>query len=121
MQLADAAEVIAIDAGPQAYFVYYEWMGKNDVPEDVKHVRIHSSVRRIKDKAFWWRTQLRIVILNEELEEIGAYAFCYCESMEQIDIPDNVRKIKRQAFYCCRRLTRATLGSGLEEIGEYAF
>ena len=29
MQLADAAKVIAIDAGPQAYFIYHEWMGKN--------------------------------------------------------------------------------------------
>jgi hypothetical protein len=121
MQLADAVEAIATDAGLQDYFVYYEWMGSRDVPEDVTHVRIHSSVRRIKDKAFWWRTQLRIVILNKELEEIGADAFCFCTLMEQIDIPDNVRKIKWGAFGGCRRLTRATLGSGLEEIGEEAF
>ena len=48
MQLADAAEAIAIDAGLQVYFIYYGWMGRDDVPEDVTHVRIDSSVRAIR-------------------------------------------------------------------------
>jgi hypothetical protein len=122
MQLADAAEAIANDAGLQAYFVYYGRMERGDVPEDVTHVRIHSSVRAIKGVAFNYRRQLRIVILNEELEEIGVRAFEDCTSIEQIDIPDNVRAIKTQAFNNCTGLTRVlTLGSGLEEIGAFAF
>jgi hypothetical protein len=121
MQLADAAEAIAIDAGLQDYFIYYERMERGDVPEDVTHVRIDLSVRRIKDEAFLSRTQLRIVILNDELEEIGEVAFGYCESMEVIVIPDNVRAIQWGAFYYCTGLRRVTLGDGLEEIGEEAF
>jgi hypothetical protein len=121
MQLADAAEAIAIDAGLPIYFVYYEWMESRDVPMDVTHVRIHMSVRAIKDYAFCGCGQLRIAILNEELEEIGARAFDSCESMEEIVIPDNVRTIEEGAFYYCSGLTRVTLGDGLEEIGEGAF
>ena len=59
MQLADAAEAIAVDAGPQAYFVYYKWMEEGDIPMDVTHVRNHSSVRAIKSVAFNDRWQLR--------------------------------------------------------------
>ena len=124
MQLADAAEAIANDAGLQAYFIYYERMERGDVPDDVTHVRIHSSVRAIKDDAFNYfnyRRQLRIVILNEKLLEIGLRAFMHCRSMGEIDIPDNVRAIKKRAFYDCTGLTRVTLGSGLEEIGARAF
>jgi hypothetical protein len=114
---------IAIDAGLQAYFVYHERMedGDGDVPHDVTHVRIHSSVRAIKENLFGGCEQLRIVILNEELEEIGAWAFTYCTSMVEIVIPHAVRAIKYEAFNNCTGLTRVTLGDGLEEIGEWAF
>ena len=74
MQLADAVGAIAIDAGLQDYFVYHEWMENGDVPEDVTHVRIDSSVRAIKEEAFCNRRELRIVILNKDLEEIGEVA-----------------------------------------------
>jgi hypothetical protein len=45
MELADAADAVAINAGLQNYFVYYEWMVNENVPTDVTLVIIHSSVR----------------------------------------------------------------------------
>jgi hypothetical protein len=44
-------------------------MERGEVPEDVTHVRVDSSVRAIKRSAFWMRSQLRIMIFNEELQE----------------------------------------------------
>ena len=35
MELADAADAVAINAGLQNYFVYYEWMVNENVPTDV--------------------------------------------------------------------------------------
>ena len=52
-----------------------------DVPEAVTHVRIDLSVLWIKYWAFYRQTQLWIVILNEELEEIGKKAFWGCRSL----------------------------------------
>ena len=98
MQLADAPEAIAIDAGLQDFFIYYEQMEEGDVPRDVTHVRIHSSVRAIEEEAFNRHEQLRIVILNEELEEIGTRAFAWCSLMEEIAIPNNVRVIKDECY-----------------------
>jgi hypothetical protein len=64
----------------------------------VTHVRIHSSVRMIKDWAFLRRRQLRIVIFNDGLEEIGKRAFCECTSLREIIIPNAVKRIKDGAF-----------------------
>ncbi len=64
------------------------------------HVRIHSSVRAIKE-AYYERRQLAIVILNEELEEIGLAANAHCTSLREIIIPNAVRAIKEGAFSSC--------------------
>ncbi len=64
--------------------------------------------------------QLRIVILNEELEEIGARALGLCIALEEIAIPKNFRAIKRGAFNACLGLKRVILGDRLDEIGAFA-
>ena len=101
------------------WYIYY---GRNGeiVPEDVVRVRIHTSVRAIKDEAFYNRWQLTTVILNDGLEEIGERAFTHT-SLTRIDVPRSVKKIKYGAFYDCFLLTIVKLGEGLEEIGERAF
>jgi hypothetical protein len=121
MQLANTATAIAIDDEPLVYFVYHDWMEGGDIPRDVSHVRIDLSVRAIKDKAFLNHEQLKILILNNGLEEIGEQAFCCCTSIEHIVIPNAVRTITGWAFYNCSGLKSVTLGDGQEEIGEYAF
>jgi hypothetical protein len=119
MQLADEdEEVVAINAEPQAYFVS---MGDHNAPSDVTHIRIDSSVRRIMPYAFNERFHLRIMILNEELEEIGRSAFVLCLSLGEIVIPNNIRSIGDDAFSSCAGLAAVTLGDGLEEIGAHAF
>jgi hypothetical protein len=121
MQPSDTASDITHEEGHEDYFVYYEWMKDEDVPMDVTHVRIDSSVRRIKQWAFEGRGQLSIVILNDGLEEIGRGAFGECASLEEIVIPNSVKTIQAGAFRQCRWLTTLTLGNGLEEIGANAF
>jgi hypothetical protein len=120
MQLPDAASAIALGVGPQDYFIYYGREGES-VPNNVTHVKIHSSVKTIRDSAFRFHGQLRIVILNEELEEIGAYAFNSCTSLYEIVIPNAVKTIQEWAFNNCTGLTTVTLGEGLEDIGLEAF
>jgi hypothetical protein len=46
------------------------------------------------------------VTLGDGLEEIGASAFGYCTSMEEIVVPPTVRDINDTAFESCRNLTR---------------
>ena len=86
-------------------------------PRYVTRVRIHSSVGAIKARLFNGRGQLMIVILNDELEEIGMMTLEGCTSLYEIVIPNAVKTIDQSAFAYCRRLTAVTLGEGLVEIG----
>ena len=61
------------------------------------------------------------MILNDELEEIGKWAFYLCMSLHEIVIPNAVKTIKEGAFNNCTRLTIVNLGDGLEEIEGGAF
>jgi hypothetical protein len=101
-------------------FVYTRQEGR-DIPYDVTHVRVHSSVRAIQAYAFANCRKLSTVILNHGLEEIGHGAFANCTSLINIAIPPTVRVIKAQAFDGCYELKAAILNNGLEEIGAHAF
>ena len=116
MEPPGAFEDIDLDG----YFVYH---GREDevVPRDVIRVRVHPSVRVIKDFAFKQCSTLTTVILNDGLEEIGEDAFSSCTSLRGIDVPPTVKSIKDFAFFQCSTLTTVTLHDGLEEIGEEAF
>ena len=102
------------------WYIYYGRDGEI-VPEDVIRVKIHSSVRAIKARAFHRRGNLVTVTLNDGLEEIGEAAFYFCNTLREIDMPRSVKKIKMSAFVFCGGLTRVKLDEGLEEIEERAF
>ena len=79
------------------HFVYRGRVGEV-IPRDVTRVKIHLSVRVIKN-----------------------WAFSGCSKLTSVTLGDGVRVIKREAFRDCRGLTSVTLGDGLEKIGVGAF
>jgi hypothetical protein len=84
-------------------------------------INIPSSIRAIKNYAFYDCLQLATAILNDGLEEIGERAFYKCRSLCKIKFPPSVSAIKDFAFHGCSGLATAILNDGLEEIGEWAF
>lgn len=62
---------------------------------------------------------LKSVILNNELQEIGGYAFCNCKSLYDVAIPSNVKGIGEGAFENCSSITYLELNS--DTIGNNAF
>jgi hypothetical protein len=84
----------------------------------VARVNVHPTIRATEDRAFYQRSELKIVNLGEGLEEIGAEAFGECTSLQEILIADAVKAMKDRAFAWCFQMTIVVLGKGLEEIGE---
>ena len=82
MQLSNAASAITSCEGHE-FYVYYGWEDET-IPRDVTHVRIYSSVKAIKKRAFMFCSKLLIVILNNGLNKIEELAFHYCESLQCI-------------------------------------
>ncbi len=58
---------------------------------------------------------------NSQCENIGAYAFAYCSSLEELEIGKNVQIINANAFIYCSSLTDVTVTDSVEIIEDYAF
>ena len=52
---------------------------------------------------------------------IGDYAFCYCNSLENIELPNSVASIGDYAFYYCESLKNIKIPSSVKDIGLNAF
>lgn len=99
-------------------------------------VNIPSSIRFIDKYAFYACPNLKtvsfkndtggIIDLSEKeqassLTVIGASAFAYCESLEEIIIPDSVTEIGEGAFESCKVLERVRLPKSLTRISRGLF
>ena len=106
-----------------ASVVEYEYTGKDHhVPNNVTHVRIHSSITKIEKYTFHTKLHLKEVVLNDDgLTVIGSNAFCNCMALQSITLPSTLIKIGKGAFKKHTELREVVLNSGLREIGESAF
>lgn len=86
---------------------------------DLKEVVIEEGVTEIGVDAFSVCTSLETVTLPESLQKIGEGAFEYCSSLSEIRIPENVTVIGQRAFHCCKKFTSVTIPAGVTEI-DYA-
>lgn len=60
-------------------------------------VKIPGNVKKIGNFAFYGSSELKTVVMEEGVEEIGEYAFGYC-TLETIVLPSTVTTIKSYAF-----------------------
>lgn len=65
-------------------------------------------------------TNLRYIILPENLVEIGAGAF-YGTNIKEVNIPETVEIIGKSAFCYCDALTKANIPPKIKELGHYVF
>jgi len=106
----------------------YHGLDDEEIPKDVTHVIVDSSVtvikegafyrchkylvsvimgddvKRIEEAAFFKCWALRFIRLSRTLEYIGDEAFRDCESLEALFLSSTIKKIEHQAFYCCQSL-----------------
>lgn len=61
------------------------------------------------------------IIVEEGIEEIGNYAFFGAKNVEEIILPSTLKKIGRQAFGKCTNIKKITIPDGVNYIGEFAF
>ena len=61
------------------------------------------------------------LVLGNNLDRIGEYAFEHCDNITQLEIPSSMRTIDTCAFYCCRSLNDVIINPGLERIEQLAF
>ena len=77
------------------------------------------------EKEDWHNSQytnlIEKVTIEEDITNIGGYAFAQCSSLTSINIPEGVRTIRESTFYECSNLTNIEIPEGVTEIGDHAF
>ena len=64
---------------------------------------------------------IKKVIIEDGLDNIGNYVFHDCVNLESVSLPDSIRTIGAGAFKGCKKLTEITLPAGLLRTEEGAF
>ncbi len=80
------------------------YLGQSRIPQNVTHVKVHPSVKVIREEAFAGCNKLMNVELCEGLERITGSTFSKCSSLQHIRIPLTVKVIGGFQFYRCRKL-----------------
>ena len=68
-----------------------------------------------------WGTDIKKVIIEYGVMNIGRCSFYNCENLTSITIPDSVTSIGRAAFEDCTSLTSITIPNSVTSIGSSAF
>ena len=106
--------------GPLEPFVY-NGQSRDQIPEDVEHLIVDSSVEEIPPIAFRWIGSLAKVEIKSGVQTIGRMAFFECNNLAEVVIPSTVVEIGEMAFFQCKDLQKVVLPMGLTQIGDLAF
>lgn len=84
--------------------------------EQVTHLVIPETVRKISNHAFNGLKTITKLTVNNSVETIGEYAFKNCAGLTEVIIENGVESIKKNAFQGCINLTEFTIPSSVTEI-----
>ncbi len=70
---------------------------------------------------FEWNDNIKSLVIENGVKNIGEYAFYRCEDLTEVSIPESVTVIDKNAFNGCTGLVDVTIPNGVETISDYAF
>ena len=89
--------------------------------KEIKYVVIEDGVTDIGYCAFGDCSNLKDITIADSVTNIGKLAFKNCSSLENIIIPNSVEVINSYTFYNCNNITRVTIPTGVTTIDRKAF
>ena len=110
----DAEGVLTIRAG------FRKRKGKPDFferREEIKAIVVDVGVSEIGDGWFNYLNEVREISLPTTLRRIGKSAFASCERLEEVFIPEGVEELAESAFQDCSHVRRFHLPATLRSIG----
>ena len=84
---------------------------------------IRQGFRKRKGKPDFYarREEIRAIVVEEGVSEIGDGWFSYLNEVREISLPTTLRRIGKSAFASCERLKEVSIPEGVEELAESAF
>ena len=103
-------------------------MGEDQFPwkssvwhNEIRRVILEDGVRNIGDYSFSRCENLSEVIIRGDIDTIGENAFFNCPKLSWLSIPNGVKSIRTRAFYYCSELHDITIPGSVSQIGDEAF
>lgn len=88
---------------------------------NIKKVIINEGITEIGDQAFSDCQQLTQVEIPSSVTQIGSSAFLNCQSLKSITLPEFINQIEDETFFGCQKLTQIQIPSHVTQIGRSAF
>ena len=98
-----------------------KYAGNIVIPAIVTYDGEEYTVKNIGNKAFYFCTNLRSIIIPDGITSINYNAFNYCKGLTSVVIPNSVVSIEESAFKDGSGLTTVELSNTLKTIGDGAF
>lgn len=92
---------------------------RND--EELTAFQTEASTKIIYDYAFGELEYMSLVIITDNVKQIGVGAFAQCAQLAEILIYPGTEYIGDYAFYYCKKLSTVTFGGADPKIGAYVF
>ena len=123
---ADFITVKAADSGTCGKWKHGNWSDNLKWTLDDEGTLIISGSGKMEDfygssPWYWIRDKIKTVIINDGINNIGAFAFSSCENLESITIPNSVINIGYDAFNECKSLTSLYLPDSVISIETSCF
>jgi len=106
--------------GEMANYSYSSIPWKN-IKANIKNVVINEGITNIGGCAFYDCRSLTFVTIPNSVTAIGSSAFYGCTSLTSVTIPNSVTTIGSSAFSGCEKLTSVTIPNSVTTIGRSAF
>jgi len=82
---------------------------------------IPDSVERVSDYAFYGCAQLKDISLSDNIDQLGKYAFGYCNGITKIELPNRLVTIGDYAFSGSRALKKIVIPDSVTDMGMHTF
>lgn len=91
------------------------------ISNTLEKINIGPRVVKIPDCLAFHCKKLTNIVIPENIDSIGSWAFYDCVNLESLKFPTNLKYIEGMAFYGCTSLTELTIPENIKQIEYSAF
>lgn len=84
-------------------------------------VKLSVNITSPNPAVFQYCSNLKEVVLSENMQFLGDFMFSYCTQLTNIVLPDTLTSVLRSAFQNCDNLKNITVPKNVTTIRDYAF
>lgn len=131
LKMLDLADASIVEGGNWYYMGYNEKKEytKNNVLGNymfsecklLEVLILPNNVNEIGDRAMIRCNNLKEIVIPNSIKHIGEYAFCACSSLEEVQLPNSIKTLGEGVFSDCKKLKSILLPPDIQTIEAYSF